>query len=110
MAAHEVLHEGADAVIAGGVESITMLARERNPNPWVAERYPGYYMVMGETAEVVAKRYGISRESQDEYSLLSQQRTGRAQQEGFFREEIAPMEVTRAILDKKTGEAVGSDA
>ena len=63
-------------------------------------------MVMGETAEVVAKRYSISREAQDEYSLPSQQRTARAQQEGFFAGEIAPMQVTRAVLDKKTGEVV----
>lgn len=109
MAAHEVIQEGANAVMAGGVESITMLARERNPNQWVAERYPGYYMVMGETAEVVAKRYGISRESQDEYSLASQQRTARAQSEGFFAAEIAPMPVTRAILDKASGEAIGEE-
>lgn len=109
MAAHEVIQEGANAVIAGGVESITMLARERNPNPWVAERYPGYYMVMGETAEVVAKRYGISREAQDEYSLASQQRTARAQAQGFFAAEIAPMKVTRAILDKTSGEAIGEE-
>ena len=65
---------------------------------------PGIYMVMGDTAEVVAKRYKISRQAQDEYSLFSQQRTARAQQEGFFAGEIAPMKVTRGILDKKTGE------
>ena len=63
-------------------------------------------MVMGDTAEVVAKRYNISRQVQDEYSLSSQQRTARAQDEGFFHEELAPMRVTRGILDKKTGEIV----
>lgn len=110
MASHMVIHEGADAVIAGGVESITMLSRDRNPNPWVAEKYPGYYMVMGETAEVVAKRYGISRDEQDLYALASQQRTARAQRDGFFAGEIAPMPVTRAILDKTTGEPVGEEA
>ena len=66
-------------------------------------------MVMGETAEVVAKRYQISRQAQDEYSLISQQRTARAQQEGFFTGEIAPMKVTKAVLDKKTGEIVGKE-
>ena len=66
-------------------------------------------MVMGDTAEVVAKRYKISREAQDEYSLSSQQRTARAQQEGFFKEEIAPMKVARGILDKQTGEVVGKE-
>jgi acetyl-CoA acyltransferase len=66
-------------------------------------------MVMGNTAEVVAKRYNISRESQDEYSLVSQQRTARAQSEGFFKDELAPMQVTRGILDKKTGEIIGKE-
>jgi acetyl-CoA acetyltransferase family protein len=64
---------------------------------------------MGDTAEVVAKRYGISREAQDEYSVGSQQRTARAQAEGFFKGEIAPMTVTRGILDKKTGEIVSRE-
>jgi len=66
-------------------------------------------MVMGDTAEVVAKRYKISREAQDQYALLSQQRTARAQEEGFFKEELAPMHVTRAVLDKKTGEKTGEE-
>jgi acetyl-CoA acyltransferase len=109
MAAHQIVQEGAEAAIGGGVESITMLSRERNPNPWVAENFPGVYMVMGETAEVVAKRYKISREAQDEYALSSQRRTARAQKECFFQAELAPMKVTRAILDKKTGEEVGEE-
>jgi acetyl-CoA acyltransferase len=66
-------------------------------------------MVMGETAEVVAKRYKISRQAQDEFALASQQRTARAQQEGFFKEELAAMQVKRAVLDKKTGEKVGEE-
>jgi acetyl-CoA acyltransferase len=61
-------------------------------------------MVMGDTAEVVAKRYKVGREVQDEYALSSQRRTARAQAEGFFKAEIAPMNVTRGIVDKKTGE------
>jgi len=109
MAAHQIINEGADAAIGGGVESITMMSRDNNPNPWVLERKPGIYMVMGDTAEVVAKRYGVSREVQDIYSLSSQQRTARAQQEGFFKEELAPMKVTRGILDKKTGEIVSKE-
>jgi acetyl-CoA acyltransferase len=91
MAAHQVIQEGAGAAIAGGVESISFLERQKNANPWVEERYPGLYMVMGDTAEVVAKRYGISRERQDEYALLSQQRTAAAQASGFFAGEIAPI-------------------
>jgi acetyl-CoA acyltransferase len=108
MAAHQIVQEGADAAI-GGTESISMTERSTNPNPWIQEHYPGIYMVMGETAEVVAKRYKISRQAQDEYSLLSQQRTARGQQEGFFDDEITPMKVTRAILDKKTGQAAGTE-
>jgi acetyl-CoA acetyltransferase family protein len=109
MAAYQIINEGADAAIGGGVESITMMTRDNSPNPWVLEHKPGIYMVMGDTAEVVAKRYKISREAQDEYALSSQQRTARAQAEGFFDEEIAPMKVTRGIFDKKTGEVVSKE-
>jgi acetyl-CoA acetyltransferase family protein len=109
MAAHQIINEGADAIIAGGVESITMMQRDNCPNPLLKERLPGIYMVMGETAEVVAKRYRISRESQDEYALLSQQRVARAQADGFFPGEIAPITVTRAILDKKTGAEIARE-
>src|SRR5262245_12848348 len=108
-AAHMIVVEGSDAVIGGGVESITMLQRGSSPNPWVQEHYPGVYMVMGDTAEVVAKRYGISRRAQDEYALASQQRTAQAQRDGFFVDEIAPMRVTRAVLDKKTGEPIAEE-
>src|SRR5205814_551725 len=62
-----------------------------------------------EVSEVVAKRYNITRESQDEYALISQQRTARGQQEGFFAGELAPMQVRRALLDKKTGQVVGEE-
>jgi acetyl-CoA acyltransferase len=109
IAANYIINEGADVVFGGGVESITMMERDNKPNPWVKEHLPGIYMVMGDTAEVVAKRYKISREVQDQYALLSQQRVGRAQDEGFFKEEIAPMNVTRAVLDKKTGEKIGEE-
>ena len=64
---------------------------------------------MGVTAEVVAKRYNVGRRAQDEYALLSQQRTARAQREGFFEGEITPIRVTRAIRDKKTGEVTGKE-
>ncbi len=109
MAAHQIIAEGAEATIGGGVESITMMGRDTKPNPWIQEHYPGIYMVMGDTAEVVAKRYKISREVQDEFALSSQQRTARAQAEGFFKNEIAPMPVQRGILDKKTGEIAGQE-
>ena len=109
MAAHQIINEGVEVAIGGGVESITMMGRDTKPNPWIQEHHPGIYMVMGDTAEVVAKRYKIGREAQDQYSLSSQQRTARAQTEGFFKAEIAPMQVTRGIVDKKTGEITGQE-
>jgi len=109
MVAHQIMHEGVDAAIGGGVESISMAVRDSSPNPRLQATMPGVYMVMGDTAEVVAKRYNVSRQVQDEYSLLSQQRTASAQEEGFFNKEIAPIKVTRGILDKKTNEIVGKE-
>jgi acetyl-CoA acyltransferase len=109
LAAHQIINEGVEVAIGGGVESISMTPRDYNPNPQLLERMPGLYMVMGDTAEIVAKRYKVSREVQDEYALLSQQRTARAQRDGFFEKEIAPMRVTRAILDKKTGDVIGKE-
>ena len=109
LAAHQIMNEAVDAAIGGGVESISVIPRDSSPNPTLEEKMPGLYMVMGDTAEVVAKRYKISRLAQDEYSLLSQQRTARGQREGFFEDEIAPMRVTKAVLDKKTGEHIGKE-
>jgi acetyl-CoA acyltransferase len=108
VAAHQIMNEGVDAAIGGGVESITMTPRSTEPNPVLQERLPGIYMVMGDTAEVVAKRYRISREIQDEYALSSQQRIARAQRQGFFEGEIAPMRVMRAKLGKG-GEVIGKE-
>ncbi len=108
-AAYHILDGGADAAIGGGVESITMTPRNHDPNPRLLEKMPGVYMVMGETAEVVAKRYKISRQEQDEYSIQSQKRTARAQQQGFFRDEIVPMRAWRATLDKKTNEVIAKE-
>jgi acetyl-CoA acetyltransferase family protein len=110
MAAHQVMLHGAKAAIGGGVESITHEARVKpDHHPGLAERVPGYYMRMGDTAEVVARRYGISRREQDEYALRSQQRTAAAQAQGLHDPELAPMRVTRAILDRKTGEPAGTE-
>ncbi len=102
MAAHEIVHEGATAAIGGGVESISMTPRDLNPHPALAAMKPGLYMEMGVTAEIVAQRYGISRQAQDEYALASQQRTARAQAEGFFAAEIAPMATTMSLQDGST--------
>lgn len=109
MAAHQVMLEGEDVMLAGGVESITMMVPDKSPHPRLKETTPGVYMVMGVTAEVVAKRYGVSRETQDEYSLQSQRRTARAQRDGFFDEELAPMQVTRGVFDRKTKAVVGQE-
>lgn len=108
MAAHEIIHEGADAAIGGGVESISLTPADVNPHLKLMKKAPGLYMRMGDTAEVVAKHYQISRQAQDEYALESQQRTARAQQEGYFIEEIVPMKVAMSVLDKKTGEKIGT--
>jgi acetyl-CoA C-acetyltransferase len=110
LAARQIMHDGSEAALAGGVESITAMAGvKRNHNPWVEEHKPGIYMVMGDTAEIVAKRYKIGRDTQDEYALASQQRTARAQQEGYFKDELAPMKVVRGILDKQTGQVAGKE-
>ena len=108
MAAEHVLVNGADVVMAGGVESITLVQNDKMRlegmvNPVVQETWPGVYMGMGQTAEVVAERYRISREDQDAYALLSQQRTGAWQEKGWDRECIAPMTVRR-MLKTKDGE------
>jgi acetyl-CoA acetyltransferase family protein len=108
-AAHMVMLEGVEAIVGGGVESITMMERDQSPNPWLVERVPALYMAMGETAEVVAKRYGVTRAAQDEYSLASQQRIARAQREGWLQDELAPIHVRRNLLDKKTGAVTGQE-
>ncbi len=108
VAAHMVQVEGAEAVIGGGLESITMTQQDINKknlfNPWLLDHKKDIYMPMGLTAEIVAERYKVSRESQDELALLSQQRTAAFQSSGRQREEIAPMTVTMEVIDKATGE------
>jgi len=97
-----------DVAIAGGVESITMLQNDYNrknlANPWLLEHKKDIYMPMGQTAEVVAERYGITRERQDEFALSSQQRTAAAQRAGKLNDEILPLTVTMQVSDKDTGE------
>ncbi len=109
IAATQIASGYADIVIAGGVESVSAL--QRNPvaeverNPDVLAAAPDIYMAMGNTAEVVAKRYNVSREAQDEFSLLSQQRTAAAQSRSLFDDEIVPMTVPyKRLVDKQTGE------
>tara|TARA_R110002111_G_scaffold262175_1_gene337263 strand:+ start:16168 stop:17352 length:1185 start_codon:yes stop_codon:yes gene_type:complete len=109
LASQRVLSEKVPAMVAGGVESISLvindkLNQHRATNEWLMKNKPELYMAMIETADLVAQRYGVSRESQDEYSLISQQRAAAAQQNGLFDDEIVPMEATMRVKDKETGE------
>ncbi|HVW27724.1 MAG TPA: thiolase family protein [Polyangiaceae bacterium] len=107
MGAAQIAAGDADIIVAGGTESITMLQNDMNmknlPNPWVGEHKPGIYHPMGMTAEKVAEKYKISREYQDEYALQSQKRTAKAQESGYFKDEIVPMTVKMLKQDKATG-------
>ena len=109
MAAKQIMVDGMEVVLAGGIESISLVQnknqnvfRARDPN--VLEATPDMYMPMIGTAEVVSKRYNISREAQDEYSLLSQRRTAAAQDAGLFGDEIIPSHVTKVVVNRETGE------
>jgi acetyl-CoA acetyltransferase family protein len=97
MAAHQIVSEGASAAIGAGVESITMGEGKVNPadilNSRVYEMWPGVYMGMGQTAEVVAERYGITRDAQDDFGFRSQQLYAKAAAAGYIADEIAPLKV-----------------
>ena len=108
MAAHTIVNEGAEVAIGGGVESFSLTKRIVDPHPELARNLPGLYMEMGVTADMLASQYRISRGAQDEYALISQQRTARAQEEGFFEDEIAPMYCTMALMDRHSGETIGT--
>lgn len=106
LAANAITQEGAGPMVAGGVESISLVQPEAKsvPEAWIAENKPAIYMTMIETADIVAERYGVSREYQDEFSLRSQQRIAAAQQANKFADEIVPMNTTMAVKDRETGE------
>ena len=106
-AAKQVIVDRMDVVVAGGVESISMVQTPQMrvaPDRELLAMVPDIYMPMLQTAEVVAKRYGISRERQDAYALQSQQRTAAAQANGRFDAEIVPVTATMHVTDKATGE------
>ena len=107
MAARYVIDDGAECVVAGGVESISWPGgggpRENN-DPKLSEMYPDIFMPMIDTADIVAKRYNLSLEYQDEYSLESQRRMASAQQAGKFKDEIVPMATKMKVVDKVTKE------
>ena len=109
MAASQVMAGCYDTVIAGGVEQITMLSGKQNMDGFVneklAESHPGIYHPMGITAECVANRYNVSRETQDEIAFESQKRTAAAQEAGKFTDEIIPMDTKMMLMNKETGES-----
>ena len=109
MAASQIMAGCYDTVIAGGAETISMMQGKQNMDNFVnerlAEKSPGIYYPMGMTAEVVAKRYNVSREAQDEYAFESQMRTAAAQQAGAYDDEIIPMETKMLLMNKETGDS-----
>jgi acetyl-CoA C-acetyltransferase len=109
IAAKQVLDDNMSVVVGGGVESISLVQNDhynnfRAADPNVLKAAPDVYMSMLETAEVVAKRYNISREQQDEYALRSQQRTAVAQEAGVFDDEIVAMSASKGVMDKESGD------
>ncbi|PKH21962.1 acetyl-CoA acetyltransferase [Pseudomonas sp. 43NM1] len=108
IAANQIASGCSDIIVAGGVESISLTMKSVNTdnliNPLLKEQVPGIYFPMGQTAEIVARRYNVSREEQDLYALQSQQRTAQAQADGLFDDEIAPMAVKYRVEDKATGQ------
>ncbi|EJM86919.1 MULTISPECIES: thiolase family protein [unclassified Pseudomonas] len=107
IAANQIASGCSDIIVAGGVESISLTMKSVNTdnliNPLLKEQVPGIYFPMGQTAEIVARRYNVSREEQDLYALQSQQRTAQAQAAGLFDDEIVPMAVKYRVEDKATG-------
>jgi acetyl-CoA C-acetyltransferase len=108
-AAKEIVYDGMTIAVGGGLESISLVQNDkrnqfRAQDPWLVEHRPDLYMTMIETAEIVAERYQVTREAQDEYALLSQQRTAAAQAEGRLDQEIAPMPSVMRVENRETGE------
>jgi acetyl-CoA C-acetyltransferase len=114
-AAKYIISDGAPIAIGAGIESISLVQNGHMNgfmafDPWLTEHVPELATSMLETAEVVAERYGVSREAQDEYALQSQQRTAQAQAEGRFDQEIAPMTtVMKVVVNKETGETADKE-
>ena len=112
MVAGRIALDGVDAAIAGGVESVTgTRSMLRSPaeeakdlDAWLSKHKPSVYLPMIETADIVARRYGITREEQDDFSLRSQQRIAKAQAEGLFAKEIIRVKTQMEVVDKATGE------
>ena len=108
-AAKQIIDDGMNVAVGGGVESVSLVRNEnfRTDNardPWLVSEIPDLYMTMIETAEVVSKRYNISRQEQDKYGLQSQQRMANAQKSGYLDKEIFPLETIKLVKNKDTGE------
>ena len=107
LAAQRVMAGEGEIFVAGGVESISLVQNEMNKHhfqdEWLHRHHPETYWPMLQTAEYVARRYGISREKQDEYGVQSQQRAAKARAEGRFRDEIVPITTKMKLVDKNTG-------
>ena len=107
IAANRVVLDSVPVAAAGGVESISLVQNNLNQHhwneDWLTRHKPDLWMSMLDTAEVVAERYGVDREIQDEYSLTSQQRTAAAQAQGYLDEEIVPLTTVKLVTDKETG-------
>jgi acetyl-CoA C-acetyltransferase len=107
MAAQRILIEKVPVIVAGGLDSISCVQNEMNTHmrqdPWLLEHKPEIFWSMVQTAEKVARHYGISRERQDEYGARSQQRAAEARAAGKFNDEIVPMKVTMGVVDEKAG-------
>ena len=114
-AASRIIVDGAPAMIAAGVESISGIRRGESTgvdsgiDPWLVEHHPAVYMPMIETADIVAQRYGISREAQDRFSVESQRKTAEAQAAGRYKDEIIAVTTTMAVTDKETKEVSYKD-
>jgi acetyl-CoA C-acetyltransferase len=112
IAAKEIVDDGMSITIGGGLESISTVqtkALNMAPDPALIEKIPELYMTMIETAEIVADRYGVSREAQDEYALQSQRRTAEAQAAGRFNDEIVALPSTMVFTDKDSGATTKRD-
>jgi acetyl-CoA C-acetyltransferase len=108
-AAKQIVYDGMTIAVGGGVESISLVQNDkrnqyRTQDPWLVEHRPDLYMTMIETAEIVAERYQVTREAQDEYALQSQRRTAAGQQAGRFDQEIAPLPSVMRVDNRETGE------
>ena len=108
-AAKSIISDNVDIMVGGGIESVSLLQNEhynsyRAADPRLVEMHEHIYMSMIDTAEVVASRYGISREAQDEYALQSQQRTAAGQASGYFDDEIVPLPTNKGVMNKETKE------